>query len=277
MTTTTAATAVAARTAPPPREDAGVRRFGLLRHSLALARRSLIKTMRTPEQLLDVTLQPIMFIVLFVYLFGGAVAGSTHNYLQFVLPALITMGVVFGSMATGVNLNEDIKKGVFDRFRSLPIGRSAPLIGSVLGDMVRAVVAITVPLVFGYAIGFRIQTDPLSTLAAAALMIVFSFCLSWVFVLLGMLAREPGAVQGISFLVLFPLTFGTNVFVPTDTLPGWLQTWVEINPITQVMTAVRGLMLGGPVAGPVVRTLVWAVAVLAVFAPLAVRAYRRRA
>lgn len=255
---------------------AAPRRFGLLRHSLALARRSVIRTLRTPERLLDVTLQPIMFIVLFVYLFGGAVAGSTEDYLQYVLPALITMGVVFGSMQTGVSLNEDIKKGVFDRFRSLPIGRSAPLIGAVLGDMIRSVVAVAVPVAFGYAIGFRVRTDVLSALAAGALMIGFSFCLSWLFVLVGMLVREPGAVQGLSIFALFPLTFGTNMFVPTETLPGWLQAWVEVNPISQVMTAVRGLLVEGPVAQPALRSALWGGGVLLVFAPLAVAAYRRR-
>ena len=176
-----------------------------------------------------------------------------------------------------MNLNDDIKKGVFDRFRSLPIGRSAPLIGAVLGDMVRSVVAIVVPITFGYAIGFRVQTSLAETVAACLLMVLFASCMSWVFVLVGMLVREPGAVQGLSFLALFPLTFGTNVFVPTDTLPGWLQAWVDVNPISSVMEAVRGLMLGGPVGGAVVRTLCWAGGLLLVFAPLAVRAYRRRA
>jgi len=277
MTTTTApAPAHTGPPDPPAHGAAPPRAFRLLRHSLALTRRSLIKIRRTPEQLLDVTLQPIMFIVLFVYLFGGAVAGSTHDYLQYVLPALIAMGVVFGSMQTGVNLNDDIKKGVFDRFRSLPIPRSAPLVGSVLGDLVRAVVAFAVPIGFGYAIGFRIQTDPLRTLAACLLMVTFAFCMSWVFVLVGMLVREPGAVQGISFLALFPVAFGTNVFVPTDTLPGWLQAWVRVNPITSLMDAVRGLMLGGPVAAPATHTVLWGAGILAVFAPLAVQAYRRR-
>jgi oleandomycin transport system permease protein len=255
---------------------AAPRSFGLLRHSLALARRSVIRTLRTPERLLDVTLQPIMFIVLFVYLFGGAIAGSTKDYLQYVLPALITMGVVFGSMQTGVSLNEDIKKGVFDRFRSLPIGRSAPLIGAVLGDMIRSIVAIAVPIAFGYVIGFRVRTDVLSALAACALMIGFSFCLSWLFVLVAMLVREPGAVQGLSIFALFPLTFGTNMFVPTETLPGWLQAWVEVNPISQVMTAVRGLLVEGPVAEPAMRSVLWGCGLLLVFVPLAVAAYRRR-
>src|SRR5262249_46011103 len=149
-----------------------LRPFGLVRHSLALAKRSLLKTIHTPEQLLDVTLQPIMFIFIFVYLLGGAIKGSTHTYLQFLLPALMVQTVMFASMATGVSLNMDIKKGVFDRFRSLPIGRSAPLIGSVVGDMVRFVVSIAVMLGFGYAVGFRVQTSFWEA-AAGCLLVMF--------------------------------------------------------------------------------------------------------
>jgi oleandomycin transport system permease protein len=251
--------------------------FRLGRHALALARRSLIKTLRTPEQLLDVTLQPVIFVVMFVYLLGGAVSGSQHAYLQFLLPAIMVQTVLFASVATGVSLNTDIKKGVFDRFRSLPIARSAPLVGSVLGDMIRFFVSIAVLMGFGYAIGFRIGTDPLSMLAAFAVTIVFAFAVTWIFVLVGMLMREPGAVQGTAFLVLFPLTFGTNMMVPTDTLPGWLQAWVNVNPVADVMEAARGLMLGGPVASPVLTSLAWSAGIVAVFAPLAVWAYRRRA
>ncbi|MER5607642.1 ABC transporter permease [Micromonospora tulbaghiae] len=251
--------------------------FGMARHSLALAGRSLIKTIRTPEQLLDVTLQPIVFVLIFVYLLGGAVAGSQHEYLQFLLPAIMVQTVLFASIATGVSLNTDVEKGVFDRFRSLPIARSAPLVGSVVGDLVRFVVSIVVLLGFGYALGFRIGTDPLSALAACLLTIAFAFAVSWIGVLLGVLMRSPGAVQGTAFLLLFPLTFGTNMMVPTDTLPGWLQWWVGVNPVADVMEAARGLMVGSPVAGPVTRSLLWTVAIIAVFAPLAVRAYRRRA
>ncbi|KAB1906609.1 ABC transporter permease [Micromonospora tulbaghiae] len=275
MTTTT-------RTAATTPSRAGTahaagRPFGMARHSLALAGRSLIKTIRTPEQLLDVTLQPIVFVLIFVYLLGGAVAGSQHEYLQFLLPAIMVQTVLFASIATGVSLNTDVEKGVFDRFRSLPIARSAPLVGSVVGDLVRFVVSIVVLLGFGYALGFRIGTDPLSALAACLLTIAFAFAVSWIGVLLGVLMRSPGAVQGTAFLLLFPLTFGTNMMVPTDTLPGWLQWWVGVNPVADVMEAARGLMVGGPVAGPVTRSLLWTVAIIAVFAPLAVRAYRRRA
>jgi oleandomycin transport system permease protein len=252
------------------------RPFGLVRHSAALAWRSLLKTARTPEQLLDVTLQPIIFVVIFVYLLGGAIAGTTHDYLQFLLPAIMVQTAMFASTQIGVNLNTDIKKGVFDRFRSLPIARSAPLIGAVFGDVIRFVVCIVVLVSFGYALGFRVQTSALAAIAGCLVVLAFAFCLSWISVLIGMLVREPGAVQGISFLLMFPLTFGTNMMVPTDTLPGWLQAWVKINPVTDVMAAARGLMLGGPVAGPVLHTAAWSLGILLVFAPLAVRAYRRR-
>ncbi|MEV1009502.1 ABC transporter permease [Streptomyces sp. NPDC049881] len=246
-------------------------------HSLTLARRSLIKTLRTPEQLIDVTLQPVIFVVMFVYLLGGAVSGSTSEYLRFLLPAIMVQTVIFATVGTGVNLNTDIKKGVFDRFRSLPIARSAPLLGSVLGDMVRFVVCIAVLLGFGTALGYRIGTDPLSALAACLLVMVFAFSLIWASVLLGVVAREAGAVQGIMFLAMFPLTFGTNMITPTESLPGWLQWWVKVNPVTDVMEAARGLLNGGPVAGPVTTTLLWSAGLFAVFFPLAVRAYRRKA
>ncbi|MBO3748927.1 ABC transporter permease [Streptosporangiaceae bacterium NEAU-GS5] len=252
------------------------RPFTRTRHILALARRSLIKTMRTPEQLIDVTLQPIIFVLVYVYLLGGAVAGNTHDYLQFLLPAIMVQTVLFGGMATGVNLNTDIKKGVFDRFRSLPIARSAPLIGSVLGDLIRYVVAMVSLFIAGYILGFRIGTNLPATVAACLLTMGFTFCVSWIIVLFGVLMREPGGVQGTAFLVLFPLTFGTTMITPASTLPGWLQTWVNVNPVNHMMEAARGLMVGGPVAEHLPWVGFWSIGLLAVFAPLAVRAYRRR-
>lgn len=248
-----------------------------VRHTLALARRSLIKTMRTPEALIDVTVQPVIFLVLFVYLFGGAVGGSTHAYLQYVLPGLLVQSVLFGSVAIGVNLNTDIEKGVFDRFRSLPIARSVPLVGAVVADVFRYLLLCIVLISAGYVMGFRIHTNPLAAVAACLLAAAFALCLCWVSVLVGMLARTSGAVQGILFLTLFPLTFGSNVFVPVRTMPGWLRAFVDVNPVSHLTSAVRGLMLGGPVAAPVFWTVVWMAAILAVFFPLAVRAYRRRA
>ncbi|MET1075338.1 MAG: ABC transporter permease [Umezawaea sp.] len=252
------------------------RPFGLARHSFALARRSVLKTMRTPEQLLDVTVQPIIFVLVYVFLLGGAIAGDTDEYLEFLVPAIMVQTVMFAGMATGVNLNADIGKGVFDRFRSLPIGRSAPLIGSVAGDLIRYVVAIVSLLAFTSLLGFRFHTGFGSVLTACLLTIFFAFCLSWVIVLIGMLMRTPGAVQGSAFVIMFPLTFGTSMIAPKDTLPGWLQSWVEVNPVAHMMEASRALMLGGPVGDHVSWVLVWSVVILAVFVPLAVGAYRRR-
>jgi oleandomycin transport system permease protein len=248
-----------------------------VRHSLSLAWRTLLRVRRTPEQLLDVTLQPPIFIVLFVFVFGGAIAGTQQEYLQFVLPSLMVQTTVFGTIAIGANLNDDIKNGVFDRFRSLPISRSAPLVGAVLGDVIRYSIAIVVTLGFGMLLGFRVTTNPLEAFAGCLLVLGFALSLCWVFIFIGMLVRESGAVQGLGFLVLFPLTFGSTTFVPAATLPGWLQAWVKVNPVTHLNEAVRGLMTGGPVAGPVLWSVSWAALFLVVFAPLAVRAYRRRA
>jgi oleandomycin transport system permease protein len=251
--------------------------FDVIRHSVALARRSLIKTMRTPEALIDVTIQPIIFLLLFVYLFGGAIAGSTHSYLQFVLPGLLVQSILFASVAIGVNLNTDITQGVFDRFRSLPIARSAPLVGAVLADVLRYVIVTVVLLSAGVVLGFRFHTNVFEVLAGCLLAIGFAVCLGWVSVCVGMMARTSGAVQGIMFLTLFPLTFGSNVFVSTSSLPGWLQAFVKVNPASHLTSAVRGLTAGGAVASPVLWTLLWMAILLGIFFPLALRAYRRRA
>jgi oleandomycin transport system permease protein len=242
-----------------------------------LAGRSLRKTRRNPGILFDALFLPIVFLILFVYLFGGAVAGSTREYLQYVFPGILVMtAIMAGLLATGVNLNVDVNKGLFDRFRSLPIGRSAPLIGSVLGDVIRYVVALATLFGLAYALGFRVQTDLQSALAASALAVTLGFCLSWINVLIGVLIRETAVVQSVGFLGIFPLAFGTDMVAPTETLPGWLQAWVKVNPVTHAVEAARGLLLGGPVADPVTKTLLWSAAFLVVFAPLAVRAYRHR-
>ena len=249
-----------------------------LRHALVLARRSLVKTRRTPEALIDVTLQPVIFLALFTYIFGGAVSGgSQHAYLQFLLPGILAQLVAFSGAAIGVNLNNDIEKGVFDRFRSLPIARAAPLVGAVLADIVRYAVLCIVTVGFGYILGFRAHTSAPEVLAACLLVIAFALCLSWISVFIGMLARTPGSVQGIVILIMFPLTFGTSIFVPADTLPGWLQSFTDVNPLTHLVGTMRGLMLGGPVQSDLLWTFAWMGILLVVFVPLALRAYGRRA
>jgi oleandomycin transport system permease protein len=278
--TTTLSPARPSPMSPPPASAARPVPNSLrtLRHALALAKRSLIKTARTPEALIDVTLQPVIFLLLFTYVFGGAIAGgSQHQYLQFLLPGLLGQGIALAGVALGQNLNADIEKGVFDRFRSLPIARSAPLVGAVLADVVRYFILCAMFLGFGYLIGFRVTTNPLAAIAAVAISIAFALCFCWISVFIGMIARTSGSVQGIMFLIVLPLSFGSSVFVSTSTLPGWLQAFVKVNPITHLVGTVRGLMLGGPVRNDLGWTALWMVILLVVFVPLALRAYRRRA
>jgi len=269
-------TATLTRNVPQAPLASAPRPFALVRHSAALAKRSIIKLTRTPEAFIDVTLQPVIFLLMFVYIFGGAVAGDTHQYLQFLLPGVLAQSIVT-TITIGVNLNSDMEKGVFDRFRSLPIGRLAPLLGAVFADVVRYATICVVTVGFGYVMGFRIQTNAMAAVSGCLLAIGFAICLSWASVYIGMKARTSGAVQGITFLVMLPLAFASNVFVPIATMPDWLQNFVSMNPLTQLVTSVRGLFLGGPVAEHVVWTLVWMVGLVVVFVPLALRAYNRKA
>jgi oleandomycin transport system permease protein len=253
-----------------------------MRHTVTLGWRAVLKIRANPEQLLDVSLQPVIFVTMFVFLFGGAIAGGNrHAYLQYVLPGIAVQTIVFGSVGTGMNLNTDITKGIFDRFRSLPIARSSPLSGLILGDLVRYVVSVSVVTAYGVLLGFRFHGAPAGVLAAYLLVMAFAMALSWLWVLLALLVKTPQALQGFGFIVMFPLTFGSNVFVPTATMPGWLQAWVKVNPVSYLSNAVRGLWLGGPaggapVASAVWHSVVWIVAILVVFVPLAVSVYRRR-
>ena len=246
------------------------------RHGLTLAWRSLLKLRHSPDQLLDVLLMPITFVVVFVFLFGKAVAGDWHAYLQFVLPGIAVQALLFASMGTALALNADLRTGIFDRFRSLPIARSAPLTGHLLGDLVRYAVSLVLVFGFGAALGFRTHGGPLTVLAGCGLIMLFAFAVCWIAALVGLLAKRPGSVQGLAFLLIFPLTFGSNVFVPTVDLPGWLQAWVKVNPVTQVSNAARGLLLDQPLGHAVTASLLWTAGILVVFAPLAVRAYRRQ-
>jgi oleandomycin transport system permease protein len=249
----------------------------LLRHSAVLARRSLIGTWRTPEALVDVTIQPIIFLLLFTYVFGGAISGgSQHDYLQFLLPGILAQTIAMAGVSIGVNLNTDIQKGVFDRFRSLPIARAAPLTGAVLADMARYALLCAVMIGFGYVLGFRATTDVVHVLLACLLAVAFALCLCWTSVFIGMRARTPGAVQGLMVLIVLPLSFGSSAFVSPDSMPGWLQAFAEANPLSQLVGAERALLLGEPMGAHLWCTLAWMAGLLAVFVPLALAAYRKR-
>jgi oleandomycin transport system permease protein len=245
-----------------------------LRHSWALAGRAVTKMLRHPEQFFDVTLQPVVFLAIFVYVLGGAVAGSTHDYLQYVLPGIMLQTVLLSTVSVGVNLCTDVKEGIFDRFRSFPVGRSVPLVGAVLAEGIRYSITIVVSLVAGYAMGYRTSTGVLSVLAACLLTLGFAWCLCWVSIWLGMVVREAGSVQGFGFMAMVPLTFGSSMFAPAETMPGWLRVWLEMNPVSHLTDAVRGLLTGGPVLADAAIAMGTAGAILAVFAPLAVRAFR---
>jgi ABC-2 type transport system permease protein len=258
-----------ASTARPPRP-------GRLTMALTFGWRGMLKVKHVPEQLLDVTITPVMFVLMFTYLFGGAIAGSTGAYLEFILPGLLVMSVLFTTVYSGVSLNTDLTKGVVDRFRSLPIWRPAPLLGSLLGDSVRYVIAGTVIIVLGVALGFRPDGGVVGAVSALALVVVFSFGLSWVFSVLGLLLRSPNAVMNAGFMGIFPLTFLSNVFVDPATLPGPLQAFVEVNPISVLATASRSLMAGQPDGEAIAISLAVAAALALVFLPLTTRLYRSR-
>jgi ABC-2 type transport system permease protein len=258
-----------ATTPRPPRASA-------LSAALTFGWRGMLKVKHVPEQLLDVTITPVMFVLMFTYLFGGAIAGSTGAYLDYILPGILVMSVLFTTVYSGVALNTDLTKGVVDRFRSLPIWSPAPLVGSVLGDSVRYLVAGTVIVVLGVILGYRPDAGVGGVILALALVIVFAFALSWVFTTIGLLMRSPNAVMNAGFMGIFPLTFLSNVFVEPETLPAALEAFVDANPISILATASRGLMDGNADGGDILVVLGTAALVTAIFAPLTTHLYRRK-
>jgi ABC-2 type transport system permease protein len=244
--------------------------------ALTFGWRGMLKVKHVPEQLLDVTVTPVMFVLMFTYLFGGAISGSTSAYLEYILPGILVMSVLFTTVYSGVSLNTDLTKGVVDRFRSLPIWRPSPLVGALLGDTVRYLVAGTVIVVLGVILGYRPDAGLPGVLAAMALVLVFAFGLSWVFTTLGLLLRSPNAVMNAGFMAIFPLTFLSNVFVEPSTLPSALEWFVGVNPISILADASRGLMDGGAQGSDIAISLAVAAALTLVFAPLTTRLYRSR-
>src|SRR6266699_7354120 len=255
-------------TAGLPAPTSSVSPLAAVRHSLTLAWRSLVQIKHNPMELLDLSLQPLMFVLLFAFVFGGALSGSPKAFLQFGLAGIITQNALFLTMNTAVALNTDITKGVFDRFRSLPIARSAPLAGRIAADVVRQAWSVGILLGVGSILGFRVHTGFASAVGAIALLFGFTLAFSWLPVLIGMLVSEPAKVQVFGFTVLFPLTFASSAFVPTSTMPGWMQAWVKVNPVTLLTDSLRGLLVSGPVARPLFGALAWAVGIMLVFAPL---------
>ncbi|MFI1410709.1 ABC transporter permease [Streptomyces sp. NPDC020707] len=253
----------------PPRPNA-------LQASLTFGWRAILKIKHVPEQLFDVTAFPIMMVLMYTYLFGGALAGSPDEYIQYLLPGILVMSVVMITMYTGVSVNIDIAKGVFDRFRSLPIWRPSTLVGYLLGDALRYTIASVVMLAVGLIMGFRPAGGVQGVVAGVVLLIVFSFAFSWVWTMFGLLLRTEKSVMGMSMMILFPLTFLSDIFVRPETMPGWLQAFVNNNPVTHLASAVRGLMDGSWPTTEIAWSLGWAGVLVAVFGPITMRLYNRK-
>lgn len=268
VTADSLATVLVARERPP--------RPTALSASVTFGWRAMLKIKHVPEQLFDVTAFPIMMVLMFTYLFGGALAGSTTEYVQFLLPGILVMSVTMITMYTGVSVNNDIEKGVFDRFRTLPIWRPSPMVGYLLGDIVRYALASAMMLGVGMILGFRPDGGAVGVLAGVALLLVFSFGFSWVWTMFGLLLRSEKSVMGVSMMVLFPMTFGSNVFVEPQTMPGWLQAFVNNSPVTHLSSAVRGLMAGDWPGPDIAWSLGWAGTLTVVFGSVTMRLYNRK-
>ena len=240
-----------------------------------MTRRGILHIQRVPEALTDATIQPIMFTLLFTYIFGGALAGSPREYIQYLLPGIVVQTIVFITVYTGVGLNTDIQKGLYDRFRSLPMWQPSPLLGALLGDLFRYSVATALILIIGFILGFRPQGGALGVLLAVLLVLTFAVALSWLWIIIGMLVRTPESVMTTSFVFLMPLTFASDIFVGLNTMPGWLQSVVGNNPVTFLATASRKLMHGEPAGADALRVLLSAAVILAIAVPIAIRLYRK--
>lgn len=244
--------------------------------ALVLTRRNLTTILRTPQLLVFSTIQPVMFVLLFAYVFGGAISTPGVSYTQFLIPGILAQTVAFGSTQTGIGLADDLGKGLIDRFRSLPMARSAVLAGRTLSDTGRNLFVVALMLLVGTIIGFRVETNLFAALAAVAVILLFGFALSWVAATIGLATGSAETAQAAGFLWIFPLTFASSAFVPVESIRvAWLQRFAEIQPVTQTVNAMRALFLGGPTADHVLASIGWSLAILAVFMPLAVRLYRR--
>jgi ABC-2 type transport system permease protein/oleandomycin transport system permease protein len=242
-----------------------------------LARRNLLHVLADPEQLIGLTIQPLMFLLLFVYVFGGAISGSPRSYLQFVLPGLVIQGIAFGTAQTAAGLNADFQRGLIDRFRSLPIARSAVVAGRVTADLARTGWAALITFAVAVALGFRFHGGVPGGIGAVVLVLAFGFAMCWVMAFLGVSLRSAESVQTAGFMLVMPLSFASSVLVPTASMPGWLQAFVRVNPFSVVAGAMRGLLLGGALRTPLLQTVAWLVAITLVFGILTVRRYQVRA
>ena len=249
----------------------------LVSDTLVIAERNLIRLPRAPDLLLAFTVQPIMFVLLFRYVFGGAINTKPYPYVDYLMPGIIVQNIAFGGFVTALGLNEDLHKGIIDRFRSLPMARSAVLAGRTFADIVTNALSATILIVTGLLIGFSFHTSVAAALGGFGLLLLFGYAFSWVFAFLGMLVSSAEAANSVGFIAVFPLTFISSAFVPVQTMPAALKAFAEVNPFTVIVDAMRSLWLGAPAGNYVWGAVVWSLVIVAVFAPLAVARYRRAA
>ncbi|MDR3206659.1 MAG: ABC transporter permease [Candidatus Methanoplasma sp.] len=248
-----------------------------VRQTSVMAYRVLLRIRRRPEELADVLIQPILFTLMFAYIFGGAISGDPVSYLPLLIPGILVQSVIMGSVSTGAGLRDDMDKGVFDRFRSLPIARAAPLAGASVANIVRYAIVVALTFAMGAVMGLRAEGGLIGILAAGLLVTAVAWCISWIFALIGVMVRSAAGVTGISMIILFPLTFLSNAFVPVDTLPPLLETVATVNPVSYLVTAVRELVNGAAITNDLWLSIAGAAVIVLIFAPLTVRAYMRKA
>jgi ABC transporter DrrB family efflux protein len=257
-------------------DDARRRAFNwAVRDSRTITWRNLVSLTRQPQLIVFSTIQPVIFVLLFTYVFGGAIHIGNTAYVEYLMPGIFCQTVVFGAINTGIGLSDDLQKGLIERFRSLPMARSAVLAGRTVADLVRNVFVVLLMLIVGYAVGFRILTNFWGLIAGIGILLLFAFSMTWIFAIVGLSAPNPETAQAMSFPVLAPLVFASSAFVSTSTMPGWLQVFANHQPVTAAVNATRALMIGGPARADVLQSLAWSIGIVAVFAPLAVRRYRR--
>jgi ABC transporter DrrB family efflux protein len=249
-------------------------RYGIS-DTLVLARRSFLRIPRQPDLLVGFTIQPVMFVLLFVYVLGGAISTPGFDYVDFLIPGIIVQSMAFGGFVTALGLAEDLKKGLIDRFRSLPMARSAVLTGRTLADVATNVVQLVVMLAVGLAVGFRFSTSAPEVVAGIALLLLIGYAFSWVFAFIGLISSSPEAANAYGFTIIFPLTFISSAFVPVDSMPSWLQPVAEHNPITSMVNATRALFLGTPAGNDIWLSVLWSLGFIVVFGMLATWRYRR--
>jgi ABC-2 type transport system permease protein len=243
--------------------------------TLVLAKRGLLRIRRQPDLLIGFTIQPVMFVLLFVYVFGGAIQTPGYSYVDFLMPGIITQSIAFGGFVTALGLSDDLKKGLIDRFRSLPMSRAAVLAGRTLADLATNALSLGVLVTVGVIVGFSFHNSVGEVLAGFGLLLLFGYAFSWIFACIGLFVSSPEAANAVGFTAIFPLTFASSAFVPVDSMPDWLQAFAEVNPITVMVDAIRALWLGAPAGNSIVGALAWTLGFIAVFAPIAILRYRR--